>query len=98
MFEQATEFDAFVAVAIGVKSLKTGNYDLALQYLCKGEILLNQIARARSDTVSDPKHKALMEYVKTVARDCVTMAQSDPSYTAGIRLLPREAPCPKGGQ
>jgi hypothetical protein len=98
MFEQGGEFDAFAAVAVGVKSLKVGSYDMALQYLCKAEILLDQAARARGVPTPDRKQKALMEYAKTVARDCVKAAQEDKKYKGGITLLPQEAPCLRGGQ
>lgn len=95
MLGQAIEFDAFTAVAFGVKSFKVHNYDQALQYLCKADILLNESTRQPSGE-SDPKRKALIAYVRRVAGDCVSAARADPNYQGAIRLLLKNGPCPKG--
>lgn len=94
LFAQATELSAYAAIGVGTKSMKVHDYDRALQYLCKSELLLKQ-----AGTAPGASQGSLLNYVRRLAVETVAKARQDPTYTGAIKLLSTpqaSAPCTGG--
>ncbi len=85
MLDQAAEFDALLAVGIGVKSLRARNYDLSLQCLRTAKLKLEDIARKRPGFATSQRE--LSDYIDNAVRDCIKAAKDDPDYRGAIRLI-----------
>jgi hypothetical protein len=85
MLDQAAEFEALLAVGIGVKSLKARNYDLSLQCLRTAKLKLEGIARKRSGLAAS--HRELINYIQNVINECISTAKADTEYRGAIKLI-----------
>lgn len=95
LLDTAMEFNAYAAIGLGIKSMKANNFELALKYLCKADVLLSD---ALSEQLNEPrsnKEKKLIKYVRDSAKKTVMYAKSDTSYTGALKLFPDgDSPCP----
>lgn len=87
LVDQSGELAAYVAVSIGVKLLRSKEYDRARAQLCRSEALLTRAAGATPGA----RDKELVGYVQRLAADVVTQAKADATYRGVLKALPISA-------
>ncbi len=94
-FKHTNDIDAFVAVGLGIKSLRVGNFDLAQGNLCKAKLLLEQLGSRKISSRQRQKLAELSQLVTTKLTEVIHSAQTDNTYGDGpLGLLDPAAPCP----
>ncbi len=96
LFKHTNDIDAFVAVGLGIKSLKTGKFDIAQGNLCKAKLLLEQLQSRNISSRQKKKLTELSQFVTTKLTEVIRSAQTDDTYGDGpLGLLDPATPCPK---
>jgi hypothetical protein len=86
LLEQSEEFRAYVAIGMGLKSLKLKNYDRALKSFCRAQYFLQPGGTAPT---ADTDQSALLAYARKMTKTTVEAALHAPAaeYSGGIRAL-----------
>jgi len=90
LIEQAKDLDAYVAMGIGIKLLKSTEYDRAREYLCKADHLMRE---TWGEQPPAPEQQALVAYVTAAAREALKGSLGVNS--AGNVRVVGDRPCPK---
>jgi hypothetical protein len=94
-FEHTIDIDAFVAVGLGIKSLRSKNYELAQENLCQAKLLLEQVQTRNISSRQKSQFNELIGYVKDAASKAIKDAKDDGAYLGSLRLLDHTKPCPE---
>jgi hypothetical protein len=97
-FSETTELDAFIAVGLGVKALRTGNFSLAQGNLCRAKLMLEQqVQMGQIPGRRRARLEELADYCGAAASQAISNAQNEGSGTSALELLDPDRPCPSEG-
>lgn len=95
LFERTSDIDAFVAVGLGIKSLRAGNFDMAQGNLCKGKLLLEQLRSRNLSSRQLEQLAELSQFVTNTLAEVIRAARADSTYgDSPLSLLDPATPCP----
>ncbi|QTF94219.1 hypothetical protein [Halomonas sp. BM-2019] len=92
LFAQATDIDGYVAMGLGIKFLRLGDFELAQKNLCKGSLLLEQVRLQAQGGLRRQLHE-----LTSFAKDAAAMAIHSAGEGSPLALLDPARPCPSEG-
>ncbi len=97
-FRNTTDLDAFVAVSLGVKALRAGDFPLAQGNLCRARLMLEQqLQRGQVAGQRKARLRELAAYAGEAAAEAIRSARQQGGDPTSLDLLDPAQPCPREG-